>query len=165
MDKVAVADALERAADLYEAEEIGWCKFRWIERGLAVADCENPLGLPVGRYYHTGHMTMCAEGAILKAVGFDNEWIAGFGDGLLPGTLPGGRYEGAFQTFQAAVTAVESRLPPLDPTSQALLTAYPLEGDEGWDNWSLAGWNDQGAKDKAEVVELFKATAKDLRNG
>lgn len=145
MDKVAVAEALERAADLYEAEEIGWCKFKWVSRDVAVSDGDHPLGLPAGHFYHTGRITMCAEGAILKAVGFDNEWIDTFGDGKVWDAGPGEAHEYAYRTFYAAVTAVESRLPPL--------------------GHSLAGWNDQKALDKAEVIELFKVTAKDLRNG
>lgn len=155
-DNATVADTLERAADLYESEQVGWCQFKWV--GAEVGP--TPDG---AAWWRTGRMTMCAEGALLKAVGFDYQWIDNFGDGLLTGVGIDDKYDIIYQTYMAAVAAVEAQLPPVPADIHAEDEEGPFTGQEA--DWSLAGWNDRVVKDKAEVVEIFKATAKDLRNG
>lgn len=137
MDKVAVADALERAADLYEAEQVNWCKFKWIDREVV-------MDPNLDMWRRTGRMSVCAEGAILMAVGFNDEWISKFGSGTTRRVGIKDRHDVPYQIYTAAVVAVEERLPVTE---------------------SLTGWNDTADIGKAEVIELFKATAKDLRNG
>lgn len=57
MTNVEVADVLDKAADLYQAEQVEWCAGKWV------------TVVPSGNLYAPLKMSVCAGGAIALAAG------------------------------------------------------------------------------------------------
>lgn len=56
MDRSEMADILEKAADLYESEQVDWCQGEWATK-------------------KGGVLSVCAEGAIYLACGVEVRWL------------------------------------------------------------------------------------------
>jgi hypothetical protein len=119
-----VAGVLETAADLYEAEEIEWCQGAW------------------ARLDNAGQLSMCAEGALLKAAGVTHDEIKKAQNHGAPEWLHGAEKEQTWYRFSDARAALNARNRRNNVTS----------------------WNDADGQTKQEVIDAFKETAKDLRN-
>lgn len=133
MDNTEIATVLEAAADLYEAEKIEWCQGQWLERQI------DDDGKKV--------FTMCAEGALMRAAGFNwNEVDQLSGDMITEYTPQVPRTQRAKALFEGA--------------QEALVKVI----EEGHDQVNVIGFNDTHGRTKDEVIDLFKTTAKDLRN-
>lgn len=131
------ADLLERAADLYESEQIDWCRGSW---GTSVNF--NDSDTAVHGQFH------CAEGALLRAAGFSLEQIEASQRGVRLGE--------AAEVYELLAT----------PVVRAGIEA--VNGHLGhYVGRRLYHYNDQlGARfAKQTLIQVFKETAKDLRNG
>lgn len=149
MDSNEVAEVLENAARLYRDEKVEWCTGNWVDivdtpdwrvHWNRETQFETP-GLP---------LSACAEGALLRACGFDWNQVARYPVGA-DSVLAEDRSKGAL--FKKAQNALLRYIREL--TGKGL---------------SVYGWNDSmNARDiengRAQVIEAMEATAKDLRNG
>lgn len=134
MDKDKVAEVLEEAARLYRDEKIEWCQGHWIDR--------TDLGI-----------TMCAEGALMKASGFSNIEIDYLGGGCIEVYRPQvPRTQLAKARFQAATEQLVK-----------LNKGEPRHGETPCG--SVVCFNDAPRRTKEEIIDWFEATAKELRNG
>lgn len=122
------AQVLEDAADLYESEQIGWCTGTWVEK--------TDRG-------ETETLSMCAEGALMKAAGFDQEYIYSYGKYVLLQTDAYLRNmdDDAFRRYEGARRIVGDTV--------------------GYD---IPPWNDELVAGKQDVIDVFREIAKDLRN-
>jgi hypothetical protein len=135
-----IADVLEAAADIYESEKKEHCR---------------------GDYITIDGLSVCASGALRLACGAE-EMIDRLGRVTITSwefnEVPGFRYT----LFEAAVVA-------LFPQQSKDMEGYPDPGHP-WQcaEDDLIGFNDGvcdiGSHDKAEIIELFKNKAKELRN-
>lgn len=129
------ADLLEKAADLYESEEIDWCKGSW---GTTV------------NYSEDGEITRgqfhCAEGALLRASGLSMADI--------------GRRMAAPEVLKNRVML---GIPVIDRAARAVNRHL----DSAINGNVLHPYNDRLPEDTAKqtLIEVFKKTAKELRNG
>lgn len=130
------ADLLERAADLYESEQIDWCRGSW---GTSI----NYIGIDTAAHgqFH------CAEGALLRAAGFSLEQIEA-SQHRLSGEAADVCKLLATPVVWAGIEAVNSHL-------------------GHYVGPRLYHYNDQLAARfaKQTLIQAFKETAKDLRNG
>lgn len=135
MDRSDVAGVLEEAARLYKDEKVDWCQGSWLARG--------ELGI-----------SMCAEGALMKASGFTNTEVDYLGGGWVeqykPRTERTIRAKALFHGAQEELVACNS---------------HPSHHREGEPCQSVICFNDSPQRTKEEVIDWFEATAKDLRNG
>lgn len=186
MDNDKVAGVLEEAARLYRDEKVQWCTGSWVEG-------HNDNGL----YDETGQpmfddpetvISACAEGALLKAAGYQwemvndyNKFAKGNEDKILRTNVE------AMELFNASRDALGQYL--LEHQEEAYVSSSTIEraDDHGW-LVSIPGWNDTmttqiverafvgdevdidalsepGEAAKAVVIDAMEATAKDLRNG
>lgn len=150
-----MATVLEDAADLYQAEKAEWCQGSWYQ---------TPQSDEVSK------MTMCAATAIGVAAGLGllvPEAIAGFGyDGdfdLLKHQL--GESKRYLEWLPVEVEELDQfiRLSP-ESLDLYLETRAVVEGNI-YDE--LPDFNDSEnvGRTKQEIIDLFKDTAKELRNG
>lgn len=145
MDKSDVAGVLEEAARLYRDEKVEWCSGSWVEvTGESYNDWNDDLGIETPGL----KLSVCAEGALLRAAGFSWQEISDYGspnDDLL-------QKHPSFKAFEEARLALVRQL-----------------SEQRGRRTSVHSWNDRlgGPVEecKEKVVELFEATAKDLRNG
>jgi hypothetical protein len=131
------ADLLERAADLYESEQIQWCKGNW-----ATPYSENRSG-----QFH------CAEGVLLRAAGFSWAQVMNAQAKL-----------SSENEDDPDIIAHMMRLPQIQQAIRAVNGhVVTIEEDEAW-LWHL---NDRLAPDTAKetLIQRFKEAAKELRNG
>ena len=164
MRNAEVADVLEKAADLYESEQIEWCQGSWQkertrivnETGESIAayvqDGEGQLGLPDVKLKVERVISMCASGALARAVGIPVVWAQEI-EGFEFRTL--GTDERRF-LYSLAREAVLKKL-------RGESTNPFRPGDPYLTN-NIPQWNDSKARSKQEVIDVFKETAKDLRN-
>lgn len=127
-----VAQVLDDAADLYESEQIEWCKGSWY------TDFKPGPGIITA----TGTtISMCAEGALMKAAGLRDTTIAGY-NATQRESLLGQDGAEARNKFNAARSVVSAALTEPIPT-----------------------WNDRSSTcDKQAVIDVFREIAKDIRN-
>lgn len=123
------AQVLEDAADLYESERIDWCTGSWVEqtnRGEVAT------------------LSMCAEGALMKAAGLKDATIWAFEkhSQLRSDTFLRNADNAAYDRYTTAREMVDQHV-----------------GGVG-----VTGWNDELAGGKQGVIETFREVAKDLRN-
>ena len=160
MRNAEVADVLEKAADLYESEQIEWCQGNWQKETLRF-----PNGSVT--HFHSGQgaamvlkdlggvekiISMCASGALARAVGIPVVWAQEI-EGFEFRTL--GTDERRF-LYSLAREAVLKKL-------RGESTNPFRPGDPYLTN-NIPQWNDSKARSKQEVIDVFKETAKDLRN-
>lgn len=136
MDKSDVAGVLEEAARLYKDEKVEWCQGSWYgrdERGI----------------------TMCAEGALMRASGFRLAEVDMLSGGWVEQYKPRAeRTKRALALFNASrEELVACNNHPSHPGHEDV----PCE--------SVICFNDAPRRTKEEVIDWFEATAKDLRNG
>jgi len=159
-----VADVLEKAADLYESEKVEWCKNRWGEpsRGddgqVWISACAaTALGLAAGLGVHVAGVIDgivlfgCSDDTITREVDahiserLDCEWVVtmtkNFGYDTVLGFTPE-----AVRLYRQARAEVEK-----------------LTHEKYWSS-TLPNFNDGPNGTKEVVIDLFKETAKDLRN-
>jgi hypothetical protein len=131
-------DILEQAADILEAERVQWCQGSYFRRDFGSDATEGDLRPP---------LSACALGAIrIAALGEDSTY-----NGLtvnMPDWL--GELE---STLDKALTDYLEKNVPMDKS----LSDYPDWG-------GMAIYNDMPGREKAEVIEVFKQVAKDMRN-
>lgn len=130
MDNQQVAQVLEDAARLYRDEKIQWCRKQWINFGTNAGHGETV-------------MSMCAEGAIMKALNWEDQDIARY---QAVGSMGGGITSQQKASYWQVVGLVTRAA-----TGEDFSTA-------------LHPWNDEVANDKQDVIDLFENVAKDLRN-
>lgn len=116
--RLEAAETLEKAADLYRSETVAWCQGAWA------------LG-----YEDQGLLSVCAEGALLLASGFNVEEIEILSD-----------------------TGVSNHVKHERWNNARSLLHYHLDA-------SVHGWNDRFERTKQDVIDAMEATAKDIRNG
>lgn len=130
-------DVLERAADILESERVQWCQGTYFRRNFGDAT-EGDLRPP---------LSACALGAIrIAALGEDST------------------YNGLTVNMPTWLGEVESDLD--DILTGYLADNIPLdEGLSDYPDWGgMAIYNDVKGRKKAEVIEVFKQVAKDMRN-
>lgn len=131
------ADLLERAADLYESEQIQWCKVNW-----ATPYSEDRSG-----QFH------CAEGALLRAAGYSWKQV-----------LDAQMKSSSAKKDDPDIIARMMRLPKIQQAIRAVNghTVHPQD-NTAW-LWDL---NDRLTPDTAKeaLIQRFKEAAKELRNG
>lgn len=122
------AQVLEDAADLYESEQIGWCTGTWIEK-TDRGEVET--------------LSMCAEGALMKAAGFNEQHIHAYG--------------------KFALLQTDIYLRDVDRDAfRRYVGAWRIVGETvGYD---IPPWNDELVAGKQDVIDVFREIAKDLRN-
>jgi hypothetical protein len=128
-------DILERAADILESEQVEWCQGRYFN----ISD--DPTKAPI---------SACALGAVR---------IAGI------------QVMGATGVSMAGLTThAPDWLGEVESEIDAILEVYlntklPGQQPEDFPDWGgVATYNDVPERTKAEVIEVFKQVAKDLRN-
>lgn len=137
VSKSEVADVLERAADLYESEEIDWCLRAWgRETGLTV----NHDGVIKGQFH-------CAEGAILRAAGFTMRQIIE-SQGSSAGNPVSVVDLLETPVVLGALSAVKEHLGDMAPGQRLWQYNDGLLLSDG----------------KQTLIQVFKETAKELRN-
>lgn len=134
-----VAQVLEDAADLYESEQIEWCRGFWYR------------GAP------GGPLSMCAEGALMRAAGFNTVDVKRFQDSNQMETIlalsPVG-IGGGYRKLMGARAAITASLPD----------------DKSLGKIGIPYWNDNMKPDEVDanpkqvVIDKFREVAKDLRN-
>jgi hypothetical protein len=133
-------EILERAADILESERVAWCQGTYFRRDMKGSssfidsDYRPPL-------------SACALGAIrIAAVGEDAS------------------YRGLTDSMPTWLGEVESDLD--DILTGYLADNIPLdESLSDYPDWGgMAIYNDVPGREKAEVIEVFKQVAKDMRN-
>lgn len=130
------ADLLERAADLYESEQIQWCKGSWAA-----------LDLQSGQFH-------CAEGALLRAAGFSWKQV-------LDAQAKSFSSEG--KTDPDAIFHV-MRLPQIQQAIRAIDGhVVRIEDGTAW-LWGLNDHLTPDTA-KETLIQRFKEAAKELRNG
>ena len=135
MDNNVAAEVLEAAADLYLSEKVDWCQGNWASRTGKQERLDNGQFAP-------RQLSMCAEGALLTAAGFNTEQVFNF-------QIDGGAHiepeleldSAAWARFKAATDALSPRL-----------------------GRRIYAWNDRQGRVKQDVIDAFQETAKDLRN-
>jgi hypothetical protein len=154
--KTEIADVLERAADLYESEQVEWCRGTWGASHAVITACaSSALGLAAG--IRQGHAMM-----------LENVLITGLGvDGL--GTVPQERLY--LDTRRHVDQALGVRLPTWN---DSYTQKIKIEGDPRVQFVNgVFQWNGDApriiteqvpVRSKEQVIELFKGLAKDLRN-
>ncbi len=160
-----MAQVLEDAARLYKDEEINWCSGGWIdvkEEEWARLDDSIRAAVPLDdalNVFDTEglQISACAEGALLRASGFSWSDVGRYeasrdGDDFLLD-----RHGEAATLFRATVGAVEERLDGG--------TSLPVWNDKLYSKYEpgMKRTRDTVAA-KQDVIDLFEATAKDLRN-
>ncbi len=140
MDNARVAEVLETAADLYKAEKVEWCTQHWIKPG--------EQGRADGGKFAPKPLTMCAEGALLLAAGFNWKDIRWAQDAVDDGSIDylAQKDSDKWLLYRAAARAV------IDTMSC------------GCCGYNLYSWNDETGRVKQDVIDAFDVTAKDLRN-
>lgn len=140
-----VAAILEKAADLYESEQIDWCRGAWGSPVRSHGDIES------GSFGHENGQFHCAEGAILRAAGYTMQ-------DMLDAQVPNNGYPGIDRLtndpgVKEAFRAVAHHL------------GHMIDEDEP-KLWNLNDRMDAEQPDKAKqyLINVFKETAKDLRN-
>lgn len=73
MDSNKIAGVLEEAARLYRDEKVEWCNGSWV-------DTDHFDGKDLDEHAQDKVLSVCAEGALLKAAGFSWSVLDGFGD-------------------------------------------------------------------------------------
>ena len=153
VSKERQAEILETAARLYRDEKIEWCAGSWAKPVTTADKSPQPK------------MSMCAEGALMKAVGMDVVDIAYLTQGCLN-------------------LVAEDKRDGFVSTSTTLLTWINEHADIGDRKMAVTRWNDTQALTEMEsplglapwvhqdralakqnVIDAFEACAKDLRNG
>lgn len=131
-----MADILERAADLYEAEQYGWCRESFCHKNFI-----------------TGDLSICALTALALAAGFIDHQHLGAAE-VIVGDLV--RHEDP----QLAQLADALQVPACCPTHKNLMERPPCQQAN-----KVMDWNDCVTREKEqEVIDLFKDAAKRLRN-
>ena len=125
LDSQRVAEVLEDAARLYRDEKVEWCRNKWIQFDQSV------------------NMSMCAEGALMKALGWNIIEIGLYQAGQ-QGDSPSPKQLNEFWQVNRIVAQAATKNPLIQNVHE---------------------WNDDGATCKQDVIDLFENTAKDLRNG
>ena len=158
-----VAEVLETAADLYESDKVDWCQNSW---GGAEPDLNGGMNL-----------TACASTSLGLAVGLGVH---------IPGLI-----DSVFDTDHLSDEELDDRLKErlmerVDPhflAAQSMLYGgktmrYSLRGVRLYKtvrelmdskvgvhaSSTLPNFNDSGARTKQIIIDLFKETAKELRN-
>lgn len=155
--KSEIADVLERAADLYESEQVEWCRGSWGASHAVITACaSSALGLAAG--IRQGHAMM-----------LEDVLMTGRGVGGL-GIVPQERLY--LDTRSHVDQALGVRLPTWnDQYTQTV----KIEGDprvryvNGAFEWAGEAvpriiTEQVPVRSKEQVIELFKTLAKDLRN-
>lgn len=124
-----VARVLEDAATLYEDEKIEWCTGSWVEK-TDRGEVET--------------LSMCAEGALMKAAGLRDSIIWNFQkhSGLRCDTYLRNQDNAAYDQYATARDLVDRHV----------------------GGYGVTGWNDERAGGKQGVIDTFREVAKDLRN-
>jgi hypothetical protein len=159
-----VAQVLEDAARLYKDEEINWCSGGWIdvkeEEWARLGDSIGaavPLDDALNVFDTEGlQISACAEGALLRASGFSWSDVGRYEvcrdeDDFLD------RHGEPADLFRATVKTVEERLNggvSLPEWNDKIHLRYDTEMRRTRDTVAA----------KQDVIDLFEATAKDLRN-
>lgn len=184
MDSNKIADVLEEAARLYRDEKIEWCSGSWVEGDVYVDPSEG----------QEQNLSMCAEGALLKASGVSveviNEYSEFSGTNQEEQNLKSKTPEAA-ELFFASRTALARHL--LAHREENYVGPSALDPSIN-DAVSIPGWNDDLVASivdqawnapaheqttpeyiralseprevaKSVVIDAMDATAKDLRNG
>ena len=121
LSDLEVADALDRAADLYESEQYDWCQGKYED-------------------FQPSIISICASTALGLAVGLPR-WCVN------------------------KVERAASRASPLEePYYRVRETVLRHIENQYFGPSALPIWNDEKGRTKQEVIDLFKDTAKELRN-
>jgi hypothetical protein len=156
IDSGRIADVLEAAADLYESEKVEWCRGAWSRTGPVRAG-EPPQLLSV-----------CASTAIAMAAGLPVTASGVLED--MTGGVGQGHIKPEVALYGATRQIIDARLgTPLPSWNDD--TAVVVEGSteeriamtSDGQRVILKRWRHR-TRTKDEVIELFKETAKDLRN-
>jgi hypothetical protein len=155
MKKVEVAEVLEEAARLYRDEKVEWCSGSWVEVNDDGGENNEVYELFTDERKYDSEglpLSACAEGTILRAVGYSWNDVSRFYGGNTGELSPQVTDPTKFHAFKKA---------------RAALAAH-LRGASGADRIHVPDWNDNltGTVEeaKAKVIEAMEATAKDLRN-
>lgn len=139
-----VADLLEKAADLYESEQIDWCKGSW---GTHRTYDPDTTGVREGVFH-------CAEGALLRAAGYTMDQLIDA--------------QTRFEDKKDRNLKIERLMN--DPLVHAAVVAVDRHEEWGRQDPSLWYFNDnkldhtKPSEAKQQLITIFKNTAKDLRN-
>ena len=149
-----VADVLEKAADLYESEKIEWCSGRWVGHHL--------------REDGSAMMSACAATSLGMAAGLGHD-LVGLIDTLV--FKDGATDEGVRRYVENTLDeGFVSRTSVLNYTPRDVRLYAQARGVveeriiESYGGSTLPNFNDSVRGSKTAVIELFKETAKDLRN-
>lgn len=162
--KAEIADVLETAADLYESEQVEWCRGTWgattLDGGIT-ACASSALGLAAGiRQGLTGSLEYLMETGITSGIGLTAPEqlyldVRKHVDAALNWRLPAWNdhcvnkprlnWDMIKVEFVKGAYQLEQRFSLEDPGPQIIVEQVP-------------------SRTKADVIELFKGLAKDLRN-
>jgi hypothetical protein len=140
MDSNKIADVLEEAARLYKDEQVDWCSGSWLE---AYDWARDEQGEPIfGQSDTEGNLSMCAEGALLRASGVSLEVISEYSEfsgtnqevGILSSKAPG-----AAELFFASRTALARHL--FTHREESYVGPGAIDPSTN-DAVSIPGWND-----------------------
>lgn len=149
MDKNKIADVLEDAARLYKDEVVDWCVGAWVQPSEEDDEGHENWDEDLGLDSPGLKLTVCAEGALLRACGLSWQDVHRFGNysPMEQRADPRGRL------FQEARQELSIR----------------LAEEVGKTRVNLYSWNDNklaaSADPKGDLIDRFEATAKELRNG
>lgn len=138
------ADLLERAADLYESEQVEWCSKSWgVERLYLWDSDEGRSRVQLGQFH-------CAEGAILRASGISMEEIA--------------KLKSASARDEEVLSLLSG--PEFLAATDAVAEYLGMERELNDTPRRIYNWNDSLARASAKrtLIDAFKNTAKELRN-
>lgn len=151
MDNNKIADVLEEAARLYKDEKINWCSGSWVEGDMYM---DPPEG-------QEQNLSMCAEGALLKASGVSVEVINGFRSYAETGIgeiefLTRGASKEAAALFRASRDALSKHLARNFKEHYVSSSAIEYGRDEAGIKQvidvSIPGWNDSITSQLADAA-------------
>lgn len=145
--KSEIADVLERAADMYESEQVEWCRGSW------------------GGKQQDGGMTACASSALGLAAGITHAQVRDLEMIVATGLVWGNNGLGTKweRLYLATRRHVDHALGSVLPAwNDQQTTQYSV--DHTHKDYPLLTFKNVPSRSKEQVVQLFKELAKDLRN-
>lgn len=159
-----VADVLEKAADLYQSEQIEWCQGSWekesyhVKADLGVQAYFTSNEAVIGAMMEEAQIafekitSMCASGALARASGLPVLQAQEI-ESLVPRlTLWPDNRNLYILAREAVLKTIRSQ------------STNPFRADDPYLTNNIPQWNDEKSRTKQEVIDVFRETAKDLRN-